>query len=256
MDKNLWTDFCQNDGANAVALARFFVRRRTATIYDGIAGDVLSGRRDEERLKLFRAGRLEELAEHLLKETHEPMLALILSPDAYSRFNRSLAIAAVVAELGRHTHQPNPLSSFGLGNRVRRSFALPPYRLYSSVADVFAPYLDRDLLDFVTSLPASHLVGRQFHIDVLHRAFPEYAHLPFSAGWGEGPPRRDPWFMRRFAAGLIGHVAVKKSVFLRRGYLVPRLAKRIWDGSDGVRQYFPRVILYLHQLEAVCAQRG
>jgi hypothetical protein len=256
MDKNLWTDFCQNDGANAVALARFFIRRRTATIYDGIAGDVLSGVRDEERLKLFRAGRLEELAEILLKEVNERILAVILSPDAYRRFSRPLAVSALVAELGRHTHQPNPLSSFGLGNRVRRSFALPPYRLYSSVADVFSPYLDRDLLDFVTSLPPSILAGRQFHIDVLHRAFPKFAHVPFSALWGEGPSRRDPWFMRRFATGLLAHIAVKKSAFLRRGYLVPRLAKRGWDGTDGVRQYLPRVILYLHQLEAVCAQRG
>jgi asparagine synthase (glutamine-hydrolysing) len=256
MDKNLWTDLCSDDHANYVPLARFLMRRRAAIVYDGIAGDVLSGVRDEERLRLFRQGRIEELAERLLDDARERMLALILSPDASRRFNRSAAAGPLVAELRKHAHQPNPYGSFAFWNRVRRGISLIPYRLYSSVADVFAPYVDRDLLDFIMSLPASILAGRQFHIDVIYRAFPAFAHLPFAAGWGHGPQRRDPWFMRRFAGDVMAHVAVRRSAFLRRGYLVPRLAHRIWDGTDGVRHYFPRVILYLTQLEAVSAARG
>jgi len=256
VEKNLWTDLCTDDHANYMPLARFLLRRGTATAYDGIGGDVLSGVRDEERLKLFRAGHYAELAEHMLDATRERVLAAILRPDAYRRFSRSLAVGALTAELHRHAHQPNPVGSFALWNRLRRSFALIPYRLYSSVADVFAPYLDRDLLDFVTSLPAEMLLGRQFHIDVIHRAFPKFAHLPFAAGWGYGPPRRDPWFMRRFAGNVMAHVALRKSAFLRRAYLVPRLARRVWDGTDGVRHYFPRVILHLLQLEAVSGTRG
>ncbi|MDQ7844471.1 MAG: asparagine synthetase B family protein [Armatimonadota bacterium] len=251
MEKNLWTDLCTDDHANYIPLARFLQRRGTTTAYDGIGGDVLSGVRDEDRLKLFRAGRCEELAERMLDETRERVLAAVLHPDAYRRFGRSLAVGALAAELLRHVRQPNPVGSFLLWNRLRRSFALIPYRLYSSVPDVFAPYLDRDLLDFVTSLPGEMLLGRQFHIDVISRAFPKFAHLPFAAGWGYGPPRRDPWFMRRFTGALLARLAMRKSAFVHRGYLAPRLARRLWEGTDGVRQYFPRTVLHLLQLEAV-----
>jgi len=256
MEKNLWTDLCTDDHANYIPLARCLLRRGTATTYDGIAGDVLSGVRDEDRLRLFRAGRCEELAERMLDETRERVLAAILHPDAYRRFSRALAVGVLTRELPRHLHQPNPVGSFALWNRVRRSFALIPYRLYSSVPEVFAPYLDRDLLDFVVSLPAEMLLGRQFHIEAIYRAFPKFAHLPFAAGWGYGPPRRDPWFMRRFAGDVMARVAVRRSAFLRRAYLVPRLARRVWDGTDGIRHYFPRVILHLLQLEAVSTAGG
>lgn len=256
MEKNLWTDVCTDDHANYIPLSRFFQRRGSTTVYDGIGGDVLSGVRDEERLKLFRAGHYEELAERMLDEARERVLAAILRPDAYQRFNRSLAVSTLTAELQRHANQPNPVGSFALWNRLRRSFALIPYRLYSSVPYVYAPYLDRDLLDFVTSLPAEMLLGRQFHIDAIYRAFPKFAHLPFAAGWGYGPPRSDPWFMRRFAGEVLARLVVRKSAFLRRGYLVPRLARRVWDGRDGVRHYFPRVVLHLLQLEAISTARG
>lgn len=42
-------------------------------------------------------------------------------------------------------------------------------------------------------------------------------------------------------------------MFIRRGDLVLRFAKRVWDGMDRWRKYYPQMILYLLQLDAVAA---
>ncbi len=259
--KNLWTNLCTDDHAKYLALARTLTSIGAGTVYDGIAGDMLSGVRDEERLELSFAGRFEELSEKVLSEDREIMLAAALSPGAYGRFGRALARNGLVEELQKHAHQPNPVGSFNFWNRVRRSFALIPYRIYSGAPVVFAPYVDHDLFDFVTSLPGSMLVGRQFHIDAIYRAFPKYAHLQFAAGWGQGPPREDRWFNRRFAGETMVPLLLRRaSMFMRRDYLVPRLAKRLWDGrtwvNGGYYGTYPQLILYLLQLERIVTDQA
>jgi len=46
---------------------------------------------------------------------------------------------------------------------------------------------------------------------------------------------------------------VRPSAFLHRGYLAPRLARRVSDGSNGLFGIYPELILYLLQLEEVNA---
>jgi len=218
--------------------------------FDGIGGDVLTGDwlKHEDRLALFLSGRREELVGTYLRDDREAALAAMLTPEAYRRWHRSLASDALRAELQRHAHQPNPIGSFMFWNRTRRILPLVSWGLYAAVATVFAPYLDRDVFDFLTSLPGTMLADRQFHNDAIRRAYPRYAHIPFSMDLNE-TPRVDRWFNRRFVAGITAHLAAGgASPFLRRGYLLPRLAKHLGTGTNGYRRFPPYLILYLLQL--------
>lgn len=253
VEKNFWTDLCADDHTIHLALSRALASIGPGTLYDGIGGDILSSIRKENWLQLFRAGDYEQLAEQLLRPEREKMLAAMLEPEAYRRFGRTVARNAVMAELPKHAHQPNPVGSFGFSTRARRSLALIPYRIHSPVSEVFAPYVDRDLFDFVTSLPASMLLGRQFHIDVIYRAFPKFADLPFAKGYEPGPVREDRWFNRRLAGEVLARLTLRRSsAFLRRTHLALRLAKYMWKGTNrGFKQDNLQRILYLVQLEDV-----
>jgi hypothetical protein len=121
------------------------------------------------------------------------------------------------------------------------------------VVSVLAPYLDRDLFDFLTSLPGPMLEDRRFHNDVIRRAYPKYAGIPFSMELST-EPRVDRWYNRRFLAGIVSQMAVHgSSAFIRRGYLLPRLAKLSWKGTNGYRRYPPYLLLHVLQLERVTA---
>jgi asparagine synthase (glutamine-hydrolysing) len=253
--KNLWTGLCTIEHVQFLPVVRTVVRRRGGAVFDGIGGDILTGLyATAERLSLFSNRRFDELVGTFLRERRETELAAILSPQTRARFNRTLAYDALLAELKRHADQPNPMGAFMFWNRCRRVVALTPYCLYSGPVEVITPYLDRDLYDFLVSLPGSMLENRQFHPDTIRRAYPQYAHLPFASGWGEGPPRKDRWFNRRFAAGVLAQTVLNgPSALIRRKYLAPRLVRRVWDGSNGLRSYNPELILYLFQLERAAA---
>ena len=87
--------------------------------------------------------------------------------------------------VARHEAAANPIGSFCFWNRTRREIALAPYALGPATATVYAPYLDHDLYDLLSALPAALLVDRTFHTAAIERAFPEHASLGY-----EGPNAR------------------------------------------------------------------
>jgi hypothetical protein len=251
--KNLWAGFCTDEHTQFLPIVRALGRVGAGTVYDGIAGTAFLGDflKDEDRVRLCEEGHLGLLAEHVLRREREERLAAILSPQAYQRFNREIALEIVRAELRRHMDAANPLGSFFFWNRTRREVALVPYCLYSGIDEVIAPFLDRDLLDFLSSLPMAMMVDRKFHTETIRRAYPEYAHLPF---WEKDlPPRQDRRFVRRYAAAILARLLWRgDSLFMHRGFLARRLTQRAFDG-DVVQfgRIYPELILYLHQLEMV-----
>ena len=70
--KNRLTSFCSDEHAQSLVLGDF-VYDRADTLYDGIAGDVLSGglKLTPERLDLFAHRDFEVLARHLSSENGE-----------------------------------------------------------------------------------------------------------------------------------------------------------------------------------------
>jgi hypothetical protein len=196
------------------------------SIYEGAAGDVLSTAvlKDPARRGLYDAGKFRELANSMLGA--EAYFQQVLPAQWYTRFNREHALHRLAAELERHRPAPNPLASFFVYNRTRRVTALPPTTLFSPYGTVWCPYLDADVWDFLSSLPADILASEEifgFHDDAIHRAYPEFSDIPFAAKWGVKPRPRsyDLRTIRDIAAGVVPY----RHIPLRRTYLYPRLAK-------------------------------
>ena len=133
----------------------------------GIAGDSLSQSQflTERRAELFERGDVAALADDLLGP--EGYLPAFLPAAAYRRFGRELALDRLRAEVARHVEAPNGVGSFRIWNRTRRTISLAPYAILAPVADVYAPFLDGPLFDFLSSLPARLLLDRSLHTDAI-----------------------------------------------------------------------------------------
>ena len=253
---NFETNFCADEHSWYLPVADY-LRARTNVVYDGIGGDVLSAGLflNKDRLDHFEAGRFEKLAADLMSEEEpsETVIAEILPPDHYKRFGRDLATAHICEELKRHAGRPNPVSSFYFANRTRREIALSPYRLLLGIEKVFSPYLDYDLYDFLTSLPAGMLIEHDFHTEAIHRAFPAYSDIPFAKR--SRAKVRSPRYFRKFTFDLIRYVYANRPVQLvSYKFLAKSLAHCLTDYrlSHYVRMYGPWAA-YLIQVQRLLA---
>lgn len=152
------------------------------TIYDGLGGDTPSTTevfQTPERLKLFRAGRLEELCDGIIGRSDA--VTKFLTREAAQRFGYERAKSRFLNELSFHENTPNPVASFFFWNRTRRNLALAPYAVFGHVPQVYSPFLDADVLSLVMSLPAENQLDFHFRDDVISTAFPEYQHVPFAS---------------------------------------------------------------------------
>lgn len=181
-EKNERTNYCADEHGWYLPVAEYLAEHFD-TAYDGIGGDVLSAGLflDRQKLTLMRAGKFHQLAVHIACYSEQALFNL-LSPTLRARFPRQLAIESIARELSRYADWPNPVGAFYLFNRTRREIALSPYRLIDRRLKVHAPYLDRDLFDFLASLPAEHFLDKQFHTDTIMQSYPRFASIPYSCG--------------------------------------------------------------------------
>ena len=172
--KNLLTSFCAAEHAWILCMADYLKETCATQIYDGIAGDVLSAGLflNAKRLELYQNDRLEELAEDILGS--EGYLASMLTSEACQRWNRSLALQHIHTELRKYTQKANPIGQFYFWNRTRREIALSPWSVLTNACQVFAPFLDVELYEFLTALPASYFLDHQFHTETIEEFYPEF----------------------------------------------------------------------------------
>lgn len=236
-----------------------WLKGRTHTVYDGLAGSVLSGgfQVNEERLALFRDGRLGELAARLLPESRgmEAFLSGCLRPLLRDRVLRSAAVDRLTAELERHGDARNPLVSYIFWNRTRRGVGLIPFSILSHVPNVYCPYLDHDLFDFLINLDINLALGNALHDETIRRTYPRYAHIPYE---DKSLPRRRSReasaHYRRAARELLAYLALRPRHLGSRLVKTDRvLAMAAWDC---VRPYCPstwylRPTLYTLRLEEI-----
>jgi asparagine synthase (glutamine-hydrolysing) len=152
-------------------------RRDALDWWDGIGGDVLSAGLllEEWNLKLFQENRLDELADRLVSKNRIPFF----HDDAM--FPREQAVADIRAELGRHAAAPNPVGSFYFWNRTRVNISASAFGLLRpNHQRTLAPYLDKDLWTFLASLSSRLFIKHTFHEDVVGKAYPAFASIPFS----------------------------------------------------------------------------
>jgi hypothetical protein len=244
---NRKTNFCADEHAWLLPAAET-LRRKVSSIYDGIAGDVLSAGLylTADRLGLYRQGRFKDLAEDLLGQR---TLLPLVHERVRGQLSRAVARDRLVAELETHGEAVNPISSFFFWNRTRREIALSPYRLFGDIGTVYAPYLDHAVYDLLAGLDAELFVDHQFHTEAINLAFPQYAHIPYSSKPSGPTCRRSQ--CRRFALDILAQAARRRSALVNKSFLMPRLLRSLVDPT-----YLSSVLwlgqfsLYLLQLEA------
>lgn len=248
--KNLETGFCAFEHTWYIPVADQ-LNRFAGSIYDGIGGDVLSAGLflTRERHEMIRAGKTSELAADLFTVVPDKVIARTLQPEYARRFCYDAALARFEDECRRHVDAANPIGSFHFWNRTRRLITLIPYRLLAPVAHVYSPYLDHDLFDHLSTLPARHFFDHTFHTETIHRAFPQYAHLPFAEKSSISQPGGS--YYRRYARDVLEHLwRAGRQGWMRQSYFIPRLLRCLLDPryTDSA-EWLGSLALYYSQLE-------
>jgi asparagine synthase (glutamine-hydrolysing) len=232
---------------------RDYLARRPCAVYDGIGGDVLSASSflSEERAEWVDRGDYRRLCENFFDAASSKVVEALFNREMARRLNWDAAFERFREEFLRHANAPNPVSSFYFWNRTRRHIALAPYALLGPTHDVYSPYLDNDLFDFLASLPARMLVDRTFHTEAIHRAFPHVSHIPWAIA-ERGGMRRHRHYMNFAREALRYLLRNKTNTWLRRSYLVPRLIRCLLDpGYSPHVDWIGAMAVFLAQLEGV-----
>lgn len=251
------TQLCGSGHTWLLPVAAWLQAHGVQTLYDGLAGSVLSGgfQVNEEKLALARAGHTRKLATRLLRENGlQPFLSQALRPPMDRRLDEAPAMEAVAAELERHVDAPHPLMSFIFWNRTRRGISLIPFSILGSVETVYCPYLDHDLFDFLFHLDAGYSMGNALHDEALRRGYPQYAHLPFEdPAAPKAPMSAESAHYRRAVRGFLAEFARHPGRLGSRMVRFERILAMLT--RDLLRPRCPRTwylqpALYLLELEA------
>ncbi|WP_284615891.1 hypothetical protein [Aquabacterium humicola] len=197
------------------------------TVYDGIAGDVLSAGLLQSR----------ELVERFVNEP-DRYAAGFLSANAVDRvlpglFDPAAAHALLRAEMDRHRDAVNPLASFLFWNRTMRYIAVAPV----GARRVLTPYMDPALFEFLSRIPPEFTWDHQLHHDAIARAYPQWADIPYA----EKRPYRNTAGLRAFGRDAL------RSTSWRSPRLALQLAILAATGSDRYL-WAAQLALYLEQL--------
>lgn len=152
------------------------------TVYDGLAGEVLSAgfMLDDRKTELFRREAWEALARLILEEGKAgPVLDSVFSKGFGAQISLDAAVERLVPELKRHAGLPNPVLSFIFANRTRRCIASIPFAMLHQMPVVHVPYVDRELFEFLSGLDPAMMAGGRLHDETIRRAYPEYADIPY-----------------------------------------------------------------------------
>lgn len=251
--KNVQTNFCADEHVWYLPVADHLVAH-TRYSYDGIGGDILSAAVDlrPHVVAGMRAGRIDELLDDVLFETHrEDVLQAALSPSFYRRIPLARARERLAESLRPYLDAPNPWSSFHFNNWDRREITLNAHATLAAL-HVHTPFLDRALVDFLMSLPAATLLGGRFHVETIQAAYPEFADLPFARSFRRSRMVSAIDRARRVPPHLVLHARAHsprhRSAFLRN---TPPIVRR--PTARGSLGTFNRRAVWLRQLELLAS---
>ncbi|HJT26335.1 MAG TPA: asparagine synthase-related protein [Pyrinomonadaceae bacterium] len=244
--KNVDTNFSTFEHGWIMPMADF-LNGRVESAYDGVAGDVLSAGHflDEELVNLYEAGNLPGLADYLLTfDNPERALQLLLTAKRYKELSYELAKSHLIKELEKHAEQVNPTTSFFFWNRTRRVANLNN-GLFSSVSNVYSPFIDHEVFDFMTSQPASMYLDYQLHTDAIARAHPQFAHVPYEK---KDYSRINHNHFRKFTLEVSRYHLTQRSLSLRDSFLLSRLLANLALGRGGIT-WLSSLSIYFAQLD-------
>lgn len=244
---NFFTNFCADEHSWLWVLADR-LRGKYQIIYDGLGGSIFDRGflLTEHRLALCDAGRFEELAVDLF--SREDVLP-VFSSSIKDHCSRELAIAHLTQELQLYRNDPNPIDSFLFWTRTRRESALSSYRVLDSAHRVICPFIDLELVNHLASLPGSMMLDHNFHDETIHRAFPQYAHIPFGP---KGGPLRMPYDKARQLTWEFSKYmfSMAPGPSINYGHLLPRMGRCLVDPSySPAISWMGLTALYMLQLD-------
>lgn len=183
LQKNALTNYSALEHGWMVSMGEF-MNDPNSVSYDGLGGDVLSAGLflTTKRHALYRSGDIGQLALDLMdaKPRLRQMLNRILSHNFMAQLSESTGAKHLHEELLRFESAPNPIGSFHIHNRTRRTVAMAPLGLQRSVHTIFFPYFHNDLYQFLSRLPGEHFTDHTFHTDAIRKIYPEIGHIDFA----------------------------------------------------------------------------
>ena len=190
------TELCADEHSQMLPLYDYLLDRHAAT-YDGIAGDVLTEGADEPELchRLFLDGDHGAIA-RMMMNGHGSIISASGDPRGASALyspspgEHEAAVEYVASTIAQYGDCPDPNQVFWLLSRTRREISFVARGILSPAQAVFAPYLDEDLVEFSLGLPFELKLGApHFHDEIIHKAYPAYAGVPFEEGFQGDPPK-------------------------------------------------------------------
>ena len=183
---------CSDEHGQMMPLHDFLANQEFAAV-DGIGGDILTTTGD------IRSNHFELSlgTDHVLKarKVVEGHAKVISSPGhtggaaaLYSPELEAAALERIAGSIAEFQGTPDPFQGFLLWSRTRREIAFTSTTILGNAPMVFCPYLDPEMIELGLSLPYSFTNGVQLRDDAIHRAFPEFADIPFYEDFvGESP---------------------------------------------------------------------
>ena len=162
--------------------------------YDGLgSGAMTRGELNTpDMLELLRSGATDQFCNNLFERTAAPperWVQRIAEVTQHEIPDRNATVEFVRSELDRHTDAPNPLGRFSFCNWGRRAIALNPYGICRTVAEVHTPFMDRDLVDWVASIPAEWTFKNDLQTEASLKLHPELADIEFDGHAASSPVR-------------------------------------------------------------------
>lgn len=155
-------------------------------LLDGLNGGNLLGRDALTRTWVERHGAqrplpgeaLDHAMRHLLRAPRKRLASWLKSP----RIERAVwkeAEERLESRFRSYLDYPNPFQAWSYLEHTRKGIALAPYVLMGN-DDVVCPYYDARVASFGLSLPWSISSRPDFQVDMLARAYPEVASIPYA----------------------------------------------------------------------------
>lgn len=242
------TSLCCDEHAQMMPLHDYVLDRDNAC-FDGVAGDILTNPdNDAERFfRLAEQGDFTGIARGLC-EGHGRVISQpawrrgagpIWSPDrdeeVADRIGRAVAAYA---------DAPDPYQVFWFYHRTRREINFVPQAILSPSEIVFCPYLDEDFARFCLSLPYSVTCDQQLHNDVIARAYPRFADIPYHDAIPAQPVRRGSLGHKLRSVRDVTRItgALRKTGIAARAGDFLRLPERLNRGPDMVYRLHARIL--------------
>jgi len=182
LEKNERTHFCALEHTWLLPLWEY-LKSEFINSYEGTGVGVLTRTEllDRSFIELHEGNQLHTIGKTLFERIGPGEAFFKRLPSEFSFLARSedSAIELFARELDSLADAASPLSALSFWSWGRRAISLNPFALMTGLSQISTPFLDRDLYDFVASLPVGVILEQEPQTAAIRRAFPEYADIPF-----------------------------------------------------------------------------